>query len=218
MEVFFMKKLLPLAALLVAVCAFPAFATDKPVVTFSAPVEQELLNVLQKLNLLLDRQLSGEVTKTPLAPAPVAPSAQAPVAPAPATVATPAPVVVVEEVVVAVIEEAPASAVPPVPEGPVTMKKTKMPVVFNHDAHAIYDCEDCHHPVDGVATYAPCADSGCHDIMGTKDKTVHSYYQMIHKAKAGKYETCVSCHRDVAGDDRERRKELTGCKGSACHA
>ncbi len=107
---------------------------------------------------------------------------------------------------------------PAVPEGPITMEKTKQPVVFNHSTHTTAACEDCHHPVDGVATYQPCSTAGCHDAMGMKEKGVNSYYQAMHKAKGTQYDTCVSCHVKVAGKDKAKRKELTSCKGSACHA
>ncbi len=107
---------------------------------------------------------------------------------------------------------------PAVPEGPITMNKTKMPVVFNHSTHTSASCESCHHPVNGEATYQPCATAGCHDAMGQKEKGVNSYYQAMHKRKAGKFDTCVSCHVAETKGDKAKAKELTGCKGSACHA
>ncbi len=110
------------------------------------------------------------------------------------------------------------AAQPEVPSAPSVMNKTKMPVTFNHSTHTEYSCETCHHPVDGVATYQPCATAGCHDVMGRKDKSINSYYQAMHKTSKVKFETCVSCHKEVAGKDKAKRKELTSCKGSKCHA
>lgn len=108
---------------------------------------------------------------------------------------------------------------PPVPNAPIAMDKTKQPVTFNHATHTAYECESCHHPVDGVATYKLCSDAGCHDAMGgAKAKGVDSYYQIAHKTKGTKYSTCISCHADFVKTEKDRKKELTSCKGSACHA
>ncbi len=110
---------------------------------------------------------------------------------------------------------------PAAPEGPVLMNKTNMPVTFNHSTHTAYSCESCHHPVDGVATYAPCATAGCHDAMGNKEKGVNSYYQAMHKMKGTKYDTCMSCHVDYIKENKLKGAEanaLRGCKKSGCHA
>jgi hypothetical protein len=53
--------------------------------------------------------------------------------------------------------------------------------------------------------------------MDKKDKTVNSYYKVLHDMRPKELSTCVSCHREVAGDDREKKRELAGCRGSVCH-
>jgi hypothetical protein len=45
---------------------------------------------------------------------------------------------------------------------------------------------------------------------------VNSYYQAMHNRRA-EISTCLSCHMEEAGDDRDKRRELAGCKGSVCH-
>ncbi|MFV0423654.1 cytochrome c3 family protein [Oleidesulfovibrio sp.] len=97
------------------------------------------------------------------------------------------------------------------------MEQTKMPVIFNHSAHADYKCVDCHHLVDGKESFAKCSTAGCHDNFDKKDKSVHSYYKIMHDRKAADVPTCISCHNEVAGKDKDKKKELTGCKKSKCH-
>lgn len=87
--------------------------------------------------------------------------------------------------------------------------------VFNHSTHTDAKCEDCHH-VEGDQQYAGCTTEGCHDVMDKKDKSVNSWYMVIH-GKQGEKHTCMSCHKEVAGTDKEKKKALLGCKGSACH-
>lgn len=85
-------------------------------------------------------------------------------------------------------------------------------VTFNHSSHASLKCEECHHQGDAYK----CTDAGCHDIMDKKDKSAASWYNAVHSKKAA-LSTCVSCHSDAAGDDKDKKKELAGCKGSVCH-
>ncbi|WP_461209699.1 cytochrome c3 family protein [Desulfocurvus sp. DL9XJH121] len=96
------------------------------------------------------------------------------------------------------------------------MANTKKPVTFNHSTHKGEDCKVCHHTWDGAAPIKKCSDAGCHDKFDKKDKSKNSYYQAIHSKKASK-PTCVSCHKDVAGADKDKKKLLTGCNKSACH-
>ena len=110
-----------------------------------------------------------------------------------------------------------AIAAPKAPEDGMKMELTKKPVVCDHPTHSKIECAACHHPVNGEETYQPCATAGCHDVLGTKDKSVNSYYQAMHKAKGSKYGTCVSCHQETAGDDKELKKALAGCAKSKCH-
>ena len=91
----------------------------------------------------------------------------------------------------------------------------KTPVVFNHANHKAYDCKECHHKWDGSSAMQPCSAAGCHDVMDRKDKTSKSYFFIIHERKKAKLSTCLSCHSEVA--TKENKKEMTGCKKSACH-
>ena len=110
------------------------------------------------------------------------------------------------------------AAQPEAPADGLKMQKSeKKVVVFNHSTHKDMKCVDCHHPVDGKEDYRPCATAGCHDVMGQKDKSVKSYYQAMHKAKDPKHASCVSCHTEKAGADKEKKKELVGCAKSKCH-
>ncbi len=122
-----------------------------------------------------------------------------------------------------------AFAIPAIANQPATpadglmMDETKMPVTFNHSTHATVACVDCHHPVNGAPSYEPCATAGCHDVMGNKAKGVDSYYQAMHKRTGTQYGTCISCHNDVVkaapkAEQAAKRKLLTSCKGSGCHA
>lgn len=93
----------------------------------------------------------------------------------------------------------------------------KKEVTFNHSTHKDEDCAACHHPVDGKENYGKCNSEGCHFVKGTADKSINSYNQAIHKKKDAKFQTCVSCHEKVAGDDKAKKKELAGCAKSKCH-
>lgn len=92
-------------------------------------------------------------------------------------------------------------------------------VEFNHSTHAEYDCTECHHNWDpGCGELPkPCSYSGCHDVMDKRDKSESSYFKIIHDMRPKTTSTCVSCHRESAGDSTEKRKELAGCRGSVCH-
>jgi ribosomal protein L34E len=110
------------------------------------------------------------------------------------------------------------AAQPEVPADGIKMNKSgKKEVTFNHSTHTTVACGDCHHPVDGKEDFRPCATAGCHDITGTADKSIQSYNLALHKKKDNKHPTCVSCHEQLAGDDKEKKKELAGCAKSKCH-
>ncbi len=97
------------------------------------------------------------------------------------------------------------------------MDKTKTPVVFNHSTHKAEDCEFCHHKSkDNPENIKKCSSEGCHDNFDKKAKGPENYYKAIHGA--GKtIPTCLSCHKEKAGKDKDMKKKLTGCKKSACH-
>jgi len=110
------------------------------------------------------------------------------------------------------------AAQPEVPADGIKMNKSgKREVIFNHSTHATVTCGECHHPVDGKEDFRPCAASGCHDIMGIEDKSVHSYNQAIHKKTGNQHPSCLSCHEKLAGDDKDKRQALAGCAKSKCH-
>ncbi len=109
-----------------------------------------------------------------------------------------------------------AFAAPAVPADGIVMDNTKLPVTFNHSTHGDYKCGECHHPVDGAETFLACGSAGCHDNFDKKDKSVHGYYNVMHGKKL-KFDSCLSCHLEVAGKDAAKKKEMTGCKKSACH-
>lgn len=107
------------------------------------------------------------------------------------------------------------------PSEPVKMEATKKPVMFNHATHTDYKCEECHHPVNGKENYQKCSTAGCHSAAKADKKKAGSYYKIVHNKKPGKKSgiaTCVSCHKEVAGKDKAKKKALTGCKKSKCHS
>ncbi len=110
----------------------------------------------------------------------------------------------------------PVFAQPEVPADGLKMAVSKKPVVFNHSTHTTVTCVECHHPVDGKESYAKCSTAGCHDDLKAK-KGTNSYYFVMHAKKGTKYDTCVSCHAKFVGDDKAKKKELTGCAKSKCH-
>ena len=96
-------------------------------------------------------------------------------------------------------------------------KGGKKEVIFNHSTHKDVACIDCHHLVEGKEDFRACATAGCHDAIGQKEKGINSWYQAVHKMKDVQHQSCVSCHTKVAGDDKDKKKELTGCAKSKCH-
>ncbi|SHN63732.1 cytochrome c3 family protein [Desulfovibrio litoralis] len=106
---------------------------------------------------------------------------------------------------------------PATPADGLKMAATKKVVTFNHSSHKDLKCADCHHPVDGKESFKKCSASGCHDNLDQKDKSVNSYYQAIHKAKDPKHNSCISCHKEKVGDDKDLKKKMLACKGSNCH-
>ncbi len=107
------------------------------------------------------------------------------------------------------------AARPAAPEGPLKMALTKNAVTFDHKDHASVDCGVCHHPVNGAETYEKCSTAGCHDALGAKEKGVNSYYRIAHDRKLEN--SCLGCHSKVVKTEKDKRKALTGCKGSSCH-
>ncbi len=104
---------------------------------------------------------------------------------------------------------------PEVPAAPLEFKGAKKTVMFGHEEHKEYDCAMCHHPVNGVETYEKCATAGCHDDL--EGKKSPALYAIVHTRKDLKFRTCMSCHLEKAAEQPEKKKELTGCKGSYCH-
>ena len=88
-------------------------------------------------------------------------------------------------------------------------------VIFNHSSHAALDCAACHHKWDGSSAVQKCTSAGCHDVFDKKDATVNSLYWIIHKS--GQANSCLNCHKETAGADKDKKKELTGCSKSKCH-
>ncbi|MDR1124873.1 MAG: cytochrome c3 family protein [Deltaproteobacteria bacterium] len=112
------------------------------------------------------------------------------------------------------------------PEQSSELNWTRRPVVFSHQAHftgiaerdaPAETCTLCHHPLGEKQVFQTCAAAGCHDNLDAKDKSLQSYYQATHKRKTDTYDSCVSCHTEVAGKDAAMKKRLIGCKESACH-
>mgnify|MGYP001547385773 CR=1 FL=1 len=83
-------------------------------------------------------------------------------------------------------------------------------VVFNHSTHTDVGCEECHH----TGEMTNCSGAGCHDVFDKADKTTASYYFILHSN--AERSTCISCHKGLELD-RDRLKELKGCRKSACH-
>lgn len=106
-------------------------------------------------------------------------------------------------------------AAPQAPDKPVEIQGTKKSVMFPHSAHAKNECNECHHPVEGVDHYEKCATAGCHDDLSGKQPP--ALYAVMHNKKGLKFQTCQFCHVKVVADNPDRKKELTGCKGSKCH-
>lgn len=104
-----------------------------------------------------------------------------------------------------------------VPSDPVMMELTKKPVAFDHSFHKDRQCVECHHQVDGLEHFQKCASAGCHDVLGQKDKTVHSYYRIAHDRKVEKSYSCLKCHFEVAQAQPDKKKALTSCADSSCH-
>jgi hypothetical protein len=89
-------------------------------------------------------------------------------------------------------------------------------VTFKHSTHQDVECTQCHHMWDGDGPIQKCSDDGCHNSFDRKDKSVSSLYQIIH-SKGETVSSCLSCHREEAGDDRDKMREMAGCRGSVCH-
>ncbi|SIN80292.1 cytochrome c3 family protein [Halodesulfovibrio marinisediminis] len=101
------------------------------------------------------------------------------------------------------------------PKAILMMELTKKPVAFDHVPHAELECVQCHHMVEGRQSFQMC--SACHQAKDKKAE--NSYYKVIHNKKTANPEmsTCITCHKEIAGKDKKKRKALTGCKKSKCH-
>ncbi len=119
------------------------------------------------------------------------------------------------------------------------MDYTKKPVTFSHKVHTNLSCASCHdempqhptalvgntktrctvchHPIGDEVVLQACGE--CHD---TSDKHAeNSYFKVIHDRNYYGHDkdgvSCLGCHSSVIALQPERKKELTGCSGSACH-
>ncbi len=90
-------------------------------------------------------------------------------------------------------------------------------VMFPHDKHAALDCKKCHHKWNEKDIIKPCGDSGCHDVFDKSDKSEKSFYNIVHGKGSADMQSCLACHRQEAGSDKDKKKAMTGCKGSGCH-
>lgn len=97
-------------------------------------------------------------------------------------------------------------------------EKNNLVVPFNHSTHADLECTECHHMWDGSSEIQGCTTEGCHDVMDKKDKSANSWYKVTHDRRT-ELSSCVGCHKelDVVKSDKAKKKELTSCRGSACH-
>jgi len=96
-------------------------------------------------------------------------------------------------------------------------------VTFNHSSHEGYSCNTCHHkwkdPDAKPKFSAPVKDTvppkgcvSCHNNTSMeKSNKWRSYFRAMHKK--GVRPSCLSCHIEEFGND----KEMTGCYESACH-
>jgi hypothetical protein len=141
----------------------------------------------------------------------------------------------------AVIAGAPALAEMPSPPGePIKLSLTSKPVFYDHAVHTSQRCETCHsvtprhfpplatampencsvchHPVeDNPNPSRRCSE--CHVELARTDKTVYSYFHIIHGRSFGTPDrlSCLSCHMEVIKTRPEKRQALTACSGSTCH-
>lgn len=104
---------------------------------------------------------------------------------------------------------------PAAPDKTVEIVGTKKSVFFNHDTHKEYQCVECHHLVEEKEEFRKCATEGCHDDL--KERKPPSFYGVMHAKKDVKFSTCATCHQKLAKEAPDRKKELSGCKGSKCH-
>ncbi len=108
------------------------------------------------------------------------------------------------------------------PSQPIELKYfPKLQVQFPHAPHAAHnvECQKCHHKWDGQGEVKACGSAGCHDVYDKKDKTEKSLYNAIH-GKSENPISCLSCHKmqvENKKGDKDFKKKMTGCKGSACH-
>lgn len=111
----------------------------------------------------------------------------------------------------------PAISAQTVPAQPSNLDYLSKKVVFKHESHADLECKACHHSYEGEGVILKCSHAGCHDVLDRKDKSVQSLYQAFHGKGSAEVQTCVSCHKEVAKEQKDRKKELTSCIKSACH-
>lgn len=90
-------------------------------------------------------------------------------------------------------------------------------VMFPHTPHKDFECQKCHHKWDGKSDIVACASSGCHDSFDKKDRSEKSLYNMIHGKGSDTQMSCLACHKEQAGKDKDKRKKMLSCMGSACH-
>lgn len=135
----------------------------------------------------------------------------------------------------------PVHAEESVPYGPIILQHSQKRVIFKHGVHITQLCTGCHATVpqhfpplavdtkqqcvvchhliaDEPAPTYQCSASGCHDEFSPKDKSVNSYFRIVHARNVEEDKTtCLKCHYEVIKTRPEKKQELTACVGSACH-
>ena len=128
-----------------------------------------------------------------------------------------------------------------IPAGPIKMRLTEKPVLFDHNIHTTTvctachtstpahfppltvdtetQCSMCHHKVAGIIPKFRCGTVGCHN---PRDKHARrSYFKIVHDRKiigSGHLAvSCLGCHNEVTKTRPEKKQALTSCSGSSCH-
>lgn len=105
---------------------------------------------------------------------------------------------------------------PQVPADGLEFKGSQKSVMFPHSAHKALECKTCHHEVNGKETYEKCGTAGCHDDL-TGKQPPKSLFAVVHSKKELAHQSCLTCHSKIVEEKPDKKKELTGCKGSKCH-
>lgn len=82
-----------------------------------------------------------------------------------------------------------------IPIAKLAQEPKRSEVVFPHNKHFSYTCQQCHHKWDSQTSITGCQTSGCHDLASKPDTSDSA--ELVRYYKEAYHSMCIGCHKDL---------------------